>query len=965
MGVTLQLILGVLLTLSQCSTSKTLRPVREAPPTVPPQPSASPQNVTEINNRDLNKIVKDQPKTELTDPKNAVNRLHIPLELHQKTQDSTTTHKNDYVTRKKETEKREGSGRSIDVDSAKFWSPEFHNKNNFFTLSSSTDGDKLDARHNHPTTYSYDVHTELTTPTTTLFDQKYKETVESVDQHIDEFEPEEDDESEFVEENRIKDRRNGTLEFTKTKTIVSNETADKNSVHKNVNVEESSNVSFESIFNDTKVYDEVSESSTTLKVLPATTTTTITEKNNSHLLNNKIETDVKHEVNLHVSTTPIVTSSLPQGELATSTDMAKTKLSEPIESNQVIPLQLADNTNEKRSTTLSVQIAQPTTLAEKVPENSTESVDPTTTETVVSTTETTTEIGTTTSIETTTDVLVTDYSTPIDGLTSSTVAIITSTEELDDVSTTEIDIRTSKALKVTTTTELTTDAGVISTEATSEWPLTTTTSVDTELTTIPAVTSGNEQEFTFVHIKTVDSNHTTLVPDVLTADLNYSTPNVVSEPVEVRRANLSIPAPASDAPPTTEEEEETEPPTENPLINDEGKSKGTIAAIVISSVGAVCLILLAGLLYVMKKRQKRFNYGPRCTPVSLDEYSIDNLSVYNSVRRKGADRMSKRSFGNPAFDDPVVSHPLNFPALAKFASNFEDIKAEFEDIPQITARTSELPEGCDSKNRYANVIPLPETRVNLKFIDGYPNSDYINANYVTGPKNIRGYYIATQGPMQNTVDDFWRMVWEQQVKVVLMLTHLVENGLEKCVDYLPESEVVDNHRLFGDFQITLKKREVKDKYIISSLQLKNMVSNSWREVTHFWYLGWPEKGVPAEANSLIAFLIEARSYMKTATLDRKNDGNGNIANNDGAPNDHSPVVVHCSPGTGRTGVAMACDIAIREFETTRLVDIPKIVYRIRRDRANAIQTKEQYQFIYKVVSLYATKLTGGVFDNNF
>lgn len=113
--------------------------------------------------------------------------------------------------------------------------------------------------------------------------------------------------------------------------------------------------------------------------------------------------------------------------------------------------------------------------------------------------------------------------------------------------------------------------------------------------------------------------------------------------------------------------------------------------------------------------------------------------------------MSKRSFGNPAFEDPVstqipfncpevtlviviqvaTSHPLNFPALAKFSANLEDIKAEFEDVPQISARTSELPEGCDTKNRYANVIPLPETRVFLSPIDGYPNSDYINANYVT------------------------------------------------------------------------------------------------------------------------------------------------------------------------------------------------------------------------------------------
>ncbi|CAG9836956.1 unnamed protein product [Diabrotica balteata] len=388
---------------------------------------------------------------------------------------------------------------------------------------------------------------------------------------------------------------------------------------------------------------------------------------------------------------------------------------------------------------------------------------------------------------------------------------------------------------------------------------------------------------------------------------------------------------------------------------------GKIAAIVISTVGAVSLILLAGLLYIMRKRQKRFNYKQRCRPVSLDHYNVDNVSSFNSQRRK-AERQSKRSYGNPAFDDPAgVTHPLNFPALAKFATNADDIKAEFAEIPQITAKISELPDGCETKNRYANVIPLPETRVYLQPIDGYPTSDYINANYVTGPKNTKGYYIACQGPLQNTVDDFWRMVWEQQSKVILMITHLFENGVEKCVDYLPPSEVLDCNRLFGDFQVTLKKRDVKDKYIISNLQLKNMVSNSWREVTHFWYLGWPEKGVPSEENSLIAFLIEARSFMKSSTLDKTAAANGNT---NGPPKlEVNPVVVHCSPGTGRTGVVIACDIAIREFEQTRLVDIPKIVYRIRRDRASAVQTKEQYTFIYRVVSLYATKLTGGALES--
>lgn len=416
---------------------------------------------------------------------------------------------------------------------------------------------------------------------------------------------------------------------------------------------------------------------------------------------------------------------------------------------------------------------------------------------------------------------------------------------------------------------------------------------------------------------------------------------------------------------------ETEPEitTNSQFIeNTDENNSGKIAAIVISSIGAVCLVLLAGLLFVMRKRHKRFNYGQRCTPVSLDAYSVDNVSVYNSVRRKAAMRASKRSYGNPAFDDPTsTSNPLNFPALAKFANNANAIALEFEEIPQVTAQTIELPEGCEIKNRYANVIPLPETRVQLLgSIEGYPNSDYINANYVTGPKSTKNYYIACQAPMQNTVEDFWRMVWEQQSKVILMLTHLFENGSEKSIDYLPPSEVLDCHRLFGDFQITLKKREVKEKYVISILQLKNMVSNSWREVTHLWYLGWPEKGVPSEANSLIAFLIEARSYIKAlpATENGKPSSNSNEQVANGSANvEHNPIIVHCSPGTGRTGTVIACDIAIREFELSRQVDIPKTVYRIRRDRASSVQTKEQYAFIYNVITLYATKLTGGVLDS--
>ncbi|XP_050520396.1 serine-rich adhesin for platelets-like [Daktulosphaira vitifoliae] len=377
--------------------------------------------------------------------------------------------------------------------------------------------------------------------------------------------------------------------------------------------------------------------------------------------------------------------------------------------------------------------------------------------------------------------------------------------------------------------------------------------------------------------------------------------------------------------------------------NNEERTPSTKTAVYLSCVVAVCILLVVVLLFI-RKQQKRFNYGQRCTPVSLDDYSMDNISVYNSVRRKGALRASKRSYGNPAFDDPTaVHHQLNFANLASFAGDRPAIDEEFSNIPVITVKPDELPSGCETKNRYANVIPLPETRVSLTPKAGAgPNSDYINANFVKGHKGADKFYVACQAPMQSTIPDFWQMIWEQNSRVIVMLTSLTEKGVEKCADYLPPSEVLDCHRLFGDFQVTLKKREVKEKFIVSSLQLKNLESNLWRDITHLWYGGWPAQGVPSDCSAIITFLMETRLYMK-----------GNMG----------PHVVHCSPGTGRTGTIIACDIAIRDFEVSRNVDIPKTVYEIRRCRAGAVQTRDQYAFIYKMVNMYASKLSGGVLDS--
>ncbi|XP_075146321.1 uncharacterized protein LOC142220837 isoform X2 [Haematobia irritans] len=296
-----------------------------------------------------------------------------------------------------------------------------------------------------------------------------------------------------------------------------------------------------------------------------------------------------------------------------------------------------------------------------------------------------------------------------------------------------------------------------------------------------------------------------------------------------------------------------------------------IIAITVSVIGVVALILLVAFLYLMRKRQKQTSYGGRCRPVSLDEYTIDNGSIGASMRKGSVLRSSKRTYGNLAFDDPSIRHnAMGLHELSKFAAEKLRIFEEFRDVPQITAREDEVPQGCEDKNRYANVLPLPETRVILQRLNDDEKTEYINANYVTGPKDSPNYYIACQAPMDTTVEDFWRMIWEQQSRVIIQATDLIENGVEKCAEYLPPSVTLDNHCSFGDFQVTLQNREVKDKYAISTILLKHTGENVSRELTHYWYK-WPETGVPSEEAPIIAMLLEARSSLISYAIEQANE----------------------------------------------------------------------------------------------
>ncbi|XP_055782422.1 receptor-type tyrosine-protein phosphatase U-like isoform X4 [Salvelinus fontinalis] len=219
-------------------------------------------------------------------------------------------------------------------------------------------------------------------------------------------------------------------------------------------------------------------------------------------------------------------------------------------------------------------------------------------------------------------------------------------------------------------------------------------------------------------------------------------------------------------------------------------------------------------------------------------------------------------------------------------------------------------------------------RVKLYPLLGDPNSDYINANYIDIRINREGYlrsnhFIATQGPKQETVYDFWRMVWQENCFSIVMITKLVEIGRVKCCKYWP-----DVSEMYGDIKITLLKLETLSEYTVRTFALERMGYSAKHEVCQFHFTSWPEHGVPYHATGLLAFIRR----VKAST-----------------PTDAGPVVVHCSVGAGRTGCYIVLDVMLDMAECEGVVDIYNCVKTLCSRRINMIQTEEQYIFIHDAI----------------
>ncbi|KAF7244035.1 Tyrosine-protein phosphatase non-receptor type 18 [Varanus komodoensis] len=231
------------------------------------------------------------------------------------------------------------------------------------------------------------------------------------------------------------------------------------------------------------------------------------------------------------------------------------------------------------------------------------------------------------------------------------------------------------------------------------------------------------------------------------------------------------------------------------------------------------------------------------------------------------------------------------------------------------------------KNRYKDILPYDQTRVVLNLLVEEGQTDYINANFIQGVDNKR-CYIATQGPLAHTVLDFWRMIWQYRVKVIVMACREVEMGKKKCERYWPLAEETLH---FGPFSVSqVKEQELNPDVIQRMLSLT--FHQEEHVIAHFQYMAWPDRGIPDTYGHFLDMIEYVRCKQGEDTV---------------------PICVHCSAGCGRTGVICTLDY-IRQLLLKQRIpphfNIFDIVLQMRKQRPAAVQTQEQYQFVYHAVT---------------
>ncbi|XP_035997617.1 receptor-type tyrosine-protein phosphatase H-like isoform X3 [Fundulus heteroclitus] len=297
------------------------------------------------------------------------------------------------------------------------------------------------------------------------------------------------------------------------------------------------------------------------------------------------------------------------------------------------------------------------------------------------------------------------------------------------------------------------------------------------------------------------------------------------------------------------------------------------------------------------------------------------------IRRKKSFLSGSKTSDSKGKIIPVAKFPDHFHQLG--LDENRGFSQEYESLAPVgtdqSRKAATLPEN-KVKNRFTNILPYDWSRVKLNTSSSNDVLDYINANYIPGYSSSREY-IASQGPLPSTVSDFWRMVWEQKVKRIVMVTNCTESGRTKCEQYWPDDSMPCR---YGELMISKTSEDRQPNWTLREFRVKHTSNSEERTVKHFHFTAWPDHGVPQGTEVLIHFRGLVRNHIES-------EGS------------KAPTVVHCSAGVGRTGTIIALDVLLQQLEQERAVGISNFVYKMRQHRSHMVQTESQYVFLHQCI----------------
>ncbi|XP_071852041.1 uncharacterized protein [Apostichopus japonicus] len=269
-----------------------------------------------------------------------------------------------------------------------------------------------------------------------------------------------------------------------------------------------------------------------------------------------------------------------------------------------------------------------------------------------------------------------------------------------------------------------------------------------------------------------------------------------------------------------------------------------------------------------------------------------------------------------------------------FRRNKQNLVQEF----QLLRKGQQCPwtvgdkEGNRKKNRFRKMFTYDHSRVVLEKLMEEPDSDYYNASYILDQRGETSL-IASQAPNKASLNDFWRLIWQEKVSTIVMLTNLTEYGKDRCTQYWPNHE--GGSKSFGTIVVSWATTEHFADFDVKELQVVN--ENKMQTVYQLHYTTWPDMDVPTD----FIPITELIKHTKLLHNHKK-----------------SPVLIHCSAGVGRTGTFISIYCLMEVIKTEREINVFSFVETARKNRINMVQTEKQYNFIYEsLVDFYLTSHT--------